>query len=128
MPNATGIVNSKVMDSAQNSKGKLALFAMWLRAGAVKVFFDSGFVGVRIVDRLKNDPEMWVVLVESRVSDDGFIANIRSPTDEMFEVYVPWGAVHTMESAAFDEVHVWATDLRAAEERKESGYLKEMKN
>lgn len=127
LPNDTANVNSKVMSEERN-RAKMALFILWVKAGPTKVFFDSGYPGVKILDRLKNDPEMWIALTEARVTSSGMAADIRPPEGEPFEVCVPWPAIHTMESAHYREIHVWADDLEAAEKRKNDGYRKEMKN
>lgn len=95
--------------------------------GHVRVFFDSGHPDVEILERLKNDPRMWVALTEAKVSSHGFEADIKPPEGEVFTVYAPWEAVHTLE-ASIQEVHVWTADLEDAERRHSKGYVSEMKN
>ena len=109
------------------ANAKYDLFVAWCKAGPTKVFFDSGFYGVEIEARFRDDPEMWVCVTEAKVSQLGIRCEINVPDLGKMPTFIPWGAVHTLESIEGKEVHVWGADLETATARKAGG-IKEMKN
>jgi hypothetical protein len=97
---------------------KRDLLRSWLRIGNVLVHFDSGHPEA-VVDCLATSAHAWVLLSACSAGDSGVIAQGEFAGKKQ-TILIPWEAIHTMQSSALDQAHVWISDLSGAEDRHDS--------
>lgn len=100
---------------------KLGLFEVWLKAGLVRVWFDSGHPQCVVHEKMAADPDCFVWLKTATVLDDRIEAALTihrqqgAPLES--HVVIPFDAIHAMASTALSEVHQWGDDAERAELR-----------
>lgn len=108
--------------ASKRNERKALLYAKWVSMGSVAVCFDATAAEVAVPEQYKESIDIYFTVSDqdTKILPNGLEGVCAYPNSEnTFDFFISWGAIHGLFSHPLNEKHVYFEDLERAHARAE---------